>query len=47
MSCVMTKSVFGVSDQAQHKLGCANKEDGQRFEISDLGIHNKGIVLFM
>ena len=45
MSRVMTKSVFGVSDQAQHILDCANTEDGQRFEISDLG--NKGIVLSM
>ena len=32
----MRKSVFGVSDQAQHKPGCTATEDGLRLEISDL-----------
>ena len=32
----MTKSVFGVSDQIQHKPGSTATEDGQRLKISDL-----------
>ena len=28
MSLVLKKPVFGVSDQVQHKLGCAVTEDG-------------------
>ena len=35
--------VFGVSDQVQHKPGCAATEDSKRLEISDLG--SRGIVL--
>ena len=30
MSHVMKKSVFGVSDQVQHKLSCTATEDGKR-----------------
>ena len=35
----MRKPVFGVSEQVHHKPGCTatETEDGQRFEISDLG----------
>ena len=44
-SFVLRKPVFGVSDQIRQKLHCAVTEDGQRFEISDLG--SKGIVLAM
>ena len=36
MSCIVRKPVFRVSDQAQHKLGCAATEDGERLEILDL-----------
>ena len=33
----MRKSVFGVSDQVQHKPDCSATEDGKRLEISNLG----------
>ena len=42
MSHVVTKPVFGVSDQVRYKPGCAATEDGQKLEISELGI--RGIV---
>ena len=45
ISQVMTKPVFGVSDQVCHKPCCTATEDGYRLEISDLG--SRGIVLFM
>ena len=32
----MRKPVFRVSDQARHKPGCTNTEDGKRLEILDL-----------
>ena len=35
MSCLMTKPVFGVSDQVRHEPGCATTLDGRRLEISD------------
>ena len=35
----------GVSDQIRHKWDCTVKEDGQRFEISEIG--REEIVLFM
>ena len=34
----MRKLVFRVSNQVQHKPGCIATEDGERLEISDLGI---------
>ena len=43
MSLVVRKPVVGISDLVRHKPGCTAKEDGQRFEISDLG--SRGIVL--
>ena len=43
MRLVVRKPVFGVSDQVPHKPGCADTEDGERLEISDLG--SRGIVL--
>ena len=39
----MRKSVFGVSDQAQHKPVCTAIEDGQRLKNSDFG--NRGLEL--
>ena len=33
----MRKPVFVVSDQVGHKTDCITTEDGQMFEISDLG----------
>ena len=41
----MRKLVFGVSDQVQHKPGCATTEDGLKLEISDLS--RRGIALFV
>ena len=40
---VVRNPVFGVSDQVQHKPGCAFTEDDERLEISDLA--RRGIVL--
>ena len=37
MSHVIRKSVFGVSDQVQHTLGCAAIEYGLKLEILDFG----------
>ena len=45
LSPVMRKPVFGVSDQAPHKPGCATTQDGYRLEISY--IESRGIVLSM
>ena len=45
MSLIVRKSVFGVSDQVQHKPGCAVTEDGLRLEILDFG--SRGIALSM
>ena len=42
MSGVMSKPVFGVSDQVRHKSGCTVAEDGQRLDSSDLG--SRGIL---
>ena len=39
----MRKPVFGVSDQARHKLGCTLTEDGKRLEILCIG--SRGIVI--
>ena len=36
LSLVWRKPVFGVSDQARLKFGCATALDGERPEISDL-----------
>ena len=36
MGCVVRKSVFGVSDQVQHRRGCTATENGLRLELSDL-----------
>ena len=43
MSRVARKLVFGVSDQVQHKPGCAASEDRWRLDISDL--ESRGIAL--
>ena len=43
MSLVVRKPVFGGFDQDRHKPGCTATEDGQKFEISDLG--SRRIVL--
>ena len=42
---IVRKSVFGVSNQVQHKPGCTATEDGYRLEILDLG--GRGMVLSM
>ena len=39
------KPVFAVSDQVRHKLDCAETDDGQRVEISNIGCRE--IILFM
>ena len=43
LSLLMRKLVFGVSDQVQHKPGCAITEDDKRLEILDLA--SREIVL--
>ena len=43
MSRVVRKPVFVISDQVQHKLGCATTEDDLRLKISDLA--SRWIVL--
>ena len=43
MSCVITKSVFPVTNQVRRKPGYKAKEDDMTLEILDLG--SKGIVL--
>ena len=45
MSPVVRKPVFGVSEKARHRSGCAVTEDGERLEILDL--ESRGIVLSM
>ena len=45
LSLVMTKPVFGVSDQVRHKVDCTATEDSYRIEISDL--ESRGIVLYV
>ena len=47
MSCVMRKTVFGISDQVQHKLGCTTTEDSERLEISYLHLGSREFVLSM
>ena len=42
MRCVPRGPVFGISDQVQHKPGCAVTDDGERLDILDL---RRGIVL--
>ena len=37
MSIVLRKSVFGISDQVQHKPDCSTTEDGSGLEILDYG----------
>ena len=43
MSPVVKETLFGISDQVQHKPRCTATEVGLRLEISDLG--SRGIVL--
>ena len=32
----MKKPIFGISNNARHRIGCTVIEDGQKFQISDL-----------
>ena len=41
----MRKSVFGVSDQVNHKAGCTATGDGLRLEISDLGSRDDALSM--
>ena len=43
MSCIVRKSVFGVSKLFLKQRGCTTTEDGQKPEILDLG--SRGILL--
>ena len=44
ISCITRKSVFGISEQVQHKSDCTTTEvDTEELEISELG--SRGIVL--
>ena len=43
MSCLISKALFRVSNQVQHKPGCSISKDGKRHDILDLG--SRGIVL--
>ena len=45
MGHLMRKTVFGVSDQVQHKPGCTTTKDSYSLEILNIG--SRGIVLFM